>query len=193
MRGATMKRRRCQVAEEEDDDEAEVRREGTTVYFYADVRKDTVLKLLRCLREATAAALVHDDPPPVRLYLHSDGGCAFAGLSAHDHISRNRVPVTTVADGMVASAASVMLLAGHRRLALPHSFVLIHQLSLGFVGKYADMLDEVQNSSALMRAFTDIYTARTSMTAKRVEQLLKKERAIDAQQCLLEGFVDEVL
>tara|TARA_B110000046_G_scaffold5113_1_gene5417 strand:- start:2398 stop:3012 length:615 start_codon:yes stop_codon:yes gene_type:complete len=196
---SSRKRARCAA----DDDAAEsaatpsdsldlLRRDGTAVYFCADVTKATVFKLLQLLREATACALEHAHPgrdPSVHLYVHSDGGDVFAGLSAYDHIRANRVPVTTVADGMVASAASLLLLAGETRLAMSHASVLIHQLSTGFAGKYADLLDEVQNSSALMDSLHAIYRARTDMSAKRLAVLLKKERCLDATRCLREGFV----
>jgi ATP-dependent protease ClpP protease subunit len=185
-------------ADEGEEAAALVTRDGTAVYFRADVTKRSVLQLLRQLREATLQSLREaTDPlrePGVTLYIHSEGGDAFAGLSAHDHIVRNRVPVTTVADGMVASAASLLLLAGQHRYAMRHSFVLIHQLSVaGFAGKYAELLDEVKNSQALMDAYEAIYAARTSLAPKRLEQLLKKEVALDAETCVREGFVEAIM
>ena len=186
------------VEEEEDTTAAvTIRSEGNVVYFYADVTKTNVLKLIGCLHEATMAALRQTPAfrdPEVVCYIHSDGGDAFSGLSAYDHIRRNRVPVTTIADGMVASSASIMLLGGSRRLAHQHSFVLIHQLSVaGFFGKYVDLLDEVQNSTDLMNNFRSIYQDRTKLTTKRMEQLLKKELMLDARMCLQEGFVEELV
>lgn len=191
------KRPRCDehhATDGEADDAAPVhlRRDGTAVYFCADVTKATVFKLTQLLREASACALErahHGQEPVVHLYVHSDGGDVFAGLSAYDHIRANRVPVTTVADGMVASAATLLLLAGTRRLAMPHASMLIHQLSTGFAGKYADLLDEVRNSAAIMKALHAIYRERTSMSAARVSALLKKERVLGAARCLREGFV----
>ena len=170
--------------------------EGNCVYFYADVTKDTVRQLSKCLREATQCALKHAhtlQDPVVFLYIHSDGGCAFPGLSAMDWIKQNRVPVTCIADGMVASAATFMLLAGARRCAHAHSFVLIHQLSTSFYGKYADLVDEMQNSQSLMDMIRKIYREQTAMTSKRIKQLLNKELLMDADMCLQEGFVHEIL
>lgn len=189
-----MKRRRVET--ESDADGGVVVRHGAAVYFHAEVTKATVLELLREVREASAHAMREAHPmrtPEVTLYIHSGGGDAHAGLSAMDHLQSNPVPVTTVADGMVASAASFLLLAGTKRVAFPHSFVLIHQLSIGgFEGKYADMQDEMQNTSAVMDALRRIYRERTAMTPKRIDRFLKKELAMDAPQCLKEGFVHEI-
>lgn len=192
-------RKRPRADDDPDADSSEddlVRCEGAVVYFHADVSKATVLKLVSCLRKATAHALCHAhdlQQPEVLLYIHSDGGDAYAGLSAYGHIVRNRVPVATVMDGIVASAASFLLLAGHKRYATRQSYLLIHQLSTGFCGKYADMVDEVRNSTSLMDTFRELYRERTTLGPKRLEALLKKERTLSAATCLKDGFVHEVL
>ena len=190
--------RKRRAAEDADDaEDGSVTSHGARVYFYAAVSRENVLKLQTCLRDATAAALAHATPeaePRVYLHIFSNGGDAFAGLAGVDHIVRNRVPVVTVADGMVASAASFLLIAGARRLALPHAFVRIHQLSIyGFEGKYADLVDEMQNSHALMRAIRALYQDRTSLTAERLDELLTKELDLDAATCADAGIVDAVL
>ena len=192
------KRARCIVDEETVAavDEGDVTRDGVAVYFHADVTKTTVLKLLKCVREASACALQHSHPlhqPTVYLYIHSGGGDAYAGLSAMDHLRNNRVPITTVADGMVASAASFLLLAGTHRLAFRHSHILIHQLSTGFEGKYAEMLDEMQNSNSLMDTLRTIYREHTTLPTKRMDRLLSKEIAMSAERCLKDGFVHELV
>ena len=169
---------------------------GNRVYFYAPVTRMSVLKLIKALKEATASCLqTHDHKDAtVRLYIHSNGGDAFAGLAAMDHIQLNPVPVVAIADGMVASAASFMLLAAKRRLALPHAYVRIHQLSLnGFDGKYAELVDEMQNTHAMMLKIKTLYQERTKMRAKRIEDILKQELDMDADECVREGVVHEIM
>ena len=193
-----MKRTRCTADESEIEalgQEGGVTRDGVAVYFHTDVTKASVLALLKCVREASACATQHTHPlhkPTVYLYIHSGGGDAYAGLSGMDHLLHNSVPITTVADGMVASAATFLLLAGSHRIAFRHSFLLIHQLSTGFEGKYAEMLDEVHNSHALMDTLRSIYRERTSLPPKRMERLLHKEVTMDAEHCLKDGFVHEL-
>lgn len=175
-----------------------IRTKGTTVYFHADVDTKTIAKFLKCLEEATESALRETHPlrePEVLVYIHSQGGDAWAGLSAMDHMRMldRRVKLVTVADGIVASAATLMLLAGRERIAMPNSFILIHQLSVeGFMGKYVELVDELKNSTELMNTFRKIYQERTKMTPKRMEQLLKKELVLDANMCLQEGFVQRI-
>ena len=163
------------------------------VFFYADVSPSTILKMIKALKTANENSVKTIGLPCVYMFIHSNGGDAFAGLSAMDHIRNNPIPVITIADGMVASAASFMLLAGRTRYILPHAFVRIHQLSIsGFDGKYAELMDEMQNTKVLMETIRNMYTEHTNMSEERVEEILKKEIDMDALCCLKEGIVHAV-
>lgn len=190
--------RRSATDEELGDDDSDITSDGVCVYFYAEVSRANNLKLIKCLREATVSCLQHStsphSPPRIYLYIHSNGGDCFAGLAAYDHIRLNPVPIVTVADGMVASAASFMLLASDHRLMHENAFVRIHQLSiLGFDGKYTDMVDEMQNTHCLMKKMEDMYVSRTGMTLDHCRTVLRQEIDMDADRCLKEGLVHEVL
>ena len=166
-----------------------------SVYFYGAVDQKTFLKLIQALNDASADALERADWPceaRVYLYIHSLGGDAFVGLSAMDHIRLNHVPVIAIADGYVASAATFMLLGASERKALQNAKILIHQLSTGFWGKYADLLDEVQNSKELMHTIKGVYKQYTTMSAQEVERLLSKELHMNAQDALKHGLIEEV-
>ena len=180
--------------DEEEEDELDVRREGSTIFFYAPVTRRSVLRLAMELRKATREARLETTSKRrrVTLFLQSDGGDLYAGLSAMDHVRSNPVPVTTVADGFVASSATCILLGGHVRKIMPHTNVLIHQLSMGFWGKYRELLDEVQNSKALMAILWKVYSERTNLTKKTLRRLLKSELTLSADECLREGMVDSV-
>lgn len=183
-------------SEEEEEDEDLVWRRGCSVYFHAPVTKKTISNLLHHIGDAASFVLdtntiLHTGS--VILYIHSNGGEAYAGLSAMDHISNSKVRIVTVADGFVASAATFLLLAGQRRYALPHSSILIHQLSTGFWGKYCDLLDEVKNSKALMHTIRSIYKEKTTMSELTLQNLMKKEISMGCEKCIKWGFVHEML
>ena len=179
------------VDDEETDDVSEVHNIGNCVYFYAPVTSGNVLKLITCLRNANeCASRVPHVESRVYLYIHSGGGDAYAGLSAMDHIRSNPVAVTAIVDGMVASAASFILLGADDRRCMPHSFVRIHQVSIsGFEGKYVDFVDELENTNSLMDVVRDVYMKNTSLTRKRLDEILKKEIDMNAQTCIKEGIV----
>lgn len=183
--------------EEEDDagdagDAANVTRIGNRVFFYTDVSVASVQVLYQRLQAATQHALTCSTSQ-VHLHLHSNGGDAHAGLAAYYHISRNAVDVITHVDGYVASAATFLLLAGKTRVIARYGFVLIHQVSAGFFGKYRELVDEMGNTNDLMGACRSLYLTNTSMSAERLEELLTSERACDAAACVRDGIVSAIV
>lgn len=173
-------------------------RRGTDVFFWVDVCQLSILRMIELLHEATEDSLRRQKKhqfrgqvyvPRVHLYIQSYGGDVFAGLSAMAHIRNNRVPITTIADGMVASAATLLLLGGSTRYIMPYSHVLIHQLSTGFFGKHQDLLDESKNASNIMRSLSNIYLAETSLGERRIAKLMAKELDLTTDQCINFGIV----
>lgn len=195
MRTIAKRRRRRLPTADADDEEGDatesVKQLGNRVYFYADVTVASVQALYERLDEANKHALLCA-PVQVHLHLHSNGGDAYAGLAAYYHLQNNPVDLVTHADGYVASAATFMLLAGKTRVAAAHSFVLIHQVSAGFFGKYNEMQDELGNTDDLMRACRTLYASKTKMTNERIDELFRSERASDAVTCLSDGIVHSV-
>ena len=193
-------KRRCvrneEGADEEDADDKMVYQAGNRVYFYAPVSRQSILSLIRRLREAEKAIGSSDivvADPHIVLFIHSEGGDAYAGLSGMDHIRNSRIPIHTVSDGFVASAATFLLLGGSKRFTLPHSSILIHQLTTSFWGKYADLIDEMENSHQLMETIKSIYKQFTTMKTKKLNSLLKKELTMSASECVEYGVVSGVL
>lgn len=190
-----MKRKRVEN-EDECEEEAEIRCKGVKVYFYADVSPKTILQLIDCLDEAAANAVKYRAPmsdPKVYLFIHSDGGDAYSGLAARTHIQLCPVQVVTIADGFVASAATLLLLSSKERYIVPNSNVLIHQLRTSFWGKFDELLDEVNNSKQVMKSIVDIYRIETNIGARKLSELLKKEINLTTTQCIEMGLVQKVV
>lgn len=183
----------------QDNLDALVYRNGPDIYFWTEVSQSSILYLIELLQEATEEAIFKQRKcalrgvtfvPIVRLYIQSYGGDLFAGLSALSHIRNNRIPVETVADGMVASAATLLLLGGSVRYIMPYSHVLIHQLSAGFFGgKHQDLLDESKNASNLMQSLTAIYLSETRLGERRIKKLMAQELELTTDQCIKFGIV----
>lgn len=171
--------------------EQHIERISTCVYFHSRVEVSSVLKLLKCISEATEEAK-RTYAPYVWLYIHSAGGDAFAGFSAMDHIKNNEVPVVTVADGLVASAATFILLGGTRRFTMPTAHILIHQVQSEFSGKYKELLDDVSNTKSLMTTMKTIYTSETYMKKKDVKEWLYKELYMTSEQSIKFGLVESI-
>ena len=180
-------------ASEEDDDSKDetvksVVRLRNCVFFHSEVTRATILNLIEELDAAELHALTNGCTE-VMLFIHSEGGDAYAGLSGMDHMSRFRIPIHTVADGFVASAATFLLLGGTKRSCMPSCAVLIHQVSTGFWGKFNELKDEVANTEQLMGILTSLYKRKTNMRKKQITSLLDKELTLSAQDCIDNGIV----
>ena len=135
-----------------------------------------------------------DQDPAVTLYIKSDGGDLHSGFCAMDHIRSLRARVTTVADGLCASAATLLLLAGSNRRIHENSYVLIHQISAdGVWGKFEELKDHMQNFTKDMERMQKIYEDTTTIPERKLKKILKKDLYLDAEQCLHYGLVNEII
>jgi ATP-dependent protease ClpP protease subunit len=177
-----------------------VKVQGNEVFFHADVHEDSVVELISKMRalvknlRKTYIDLDIDEDPAVTLYIKSDGGDLHSGFCAMDHIRNLRARVTTVADGLCASAATLLLLAGRNRRIHENSYVLIHQISAdGVWGKYEELKDHMQNFTKDMERMQKIYEAETTIPARKLKKLLKKDLYLDSDQCLHYGLVHDII
>jgi ATP-dependent Clp endopeptidase proteolytic subunit ClpP len=131
--------------------------------------------------------------PPIKLYITSPGGLVYQVFSLIDTIQNLRVPVHTICKGFVASAGTLLSLAGKKRYITENSYMLIHELRAGTWGKYSHMLESIENSKQLMEHIKSYYIARTKLTSAELEEQLKRDVTWNAQTCLEKGLVDEII
>ena len=164
-----------------DEEKLNIRRVRNEIYFYEDVTPQSILELNVLLREADN---LHDGLPII-LYIHSDGGDLFSGLSAMDHVQSCKKQVHTVSDGMCCSAATFIFLGGDKRLVKRHSHLLIHQISSDSEWvRFEDMKDEVNNLQRLMDKVIGIYRDYTNLPEKKLKKLMRHDVYLDAEQCV---------
>jgi ATP-dependent protease ClpP protease subunit len=178
--------------DDDKNDDACIERSGSNVYFYADVTVNNVRKMLGLLDAAKRVALRRDPSGDARvmLYIHSDGGDLYAGMTALDHIEASSVPVWTVCEGFVASAATVIALSGARRFAMPHATLLVHAPSTSIAGRFQEIMQETRNAQLVMRTLTRIYEKRTRLDRAGLERMMKKESLLTHEDALRAGFVE---
>jgi ATP-dependent Clp protease protease subunit len=74
-----------------------------------------------------------------------------------------------------------------------HAHLLIHQLSGGMYGKFSEMEDEFYNSTTLMKLIKSFYKETTKIPMKKLDELLKKDIWLTAEECLAFGIIDEIV
>jgi ATP-dependent Clp protease protease subunit len=140
--------------------------------------------------------LESEDPErEVNMYINSPGGSVTAGLAIYDTMQFVKPPVSTLCVGQAASMGSFLLAAGAkgRRYALPHSRILIHQLSGGFEGQAADI--EIQAREALRQKeiLNEVLARHTGKSVKQIEKDTDRDNFMTAAQAVEYGLIDEVI
>lgn len=169
-----------------------------TLYFYAEIYRDNILKLnkeLALLENNLYYQSVVTKNAPANIYLHvqSYGGSIFSGLSAMDMILKSKIDIITIVDGCAASAATLLTVVGKTRYIKEHSYILIHQLSSIFWGNYEQLKDDMENSNKFMSMIKGIYKEHTKIPMKKLNEILKHDLWFTAKEALQYGLVDDII
>jgi len=180
------------------DDAGEVRLVGNHIYFYAPIATKPVATLIDTLHTLANKQRVHaiengGEPQPIVLHINSGGGSVFAGVAAMDAVRLCPVPVHAVVDGMCASAATFPFMVAAKRIMNANSYMLIHQLSSVYWGKYEELKDDMKNAAQFMRLIRKVYLKQTKIPKSKLDKILKHDLWFDSDKCLKFGMVDEVV
>ena len=181
-----------------DDSNDVVETSNNRIYFYSEVTRPKILSLNKALTNLNTnlinqANSLQTDPASIHLHINSFGGSVFAGLAATDYIINSKVPVHTIVEGAVASAATLFSVVGHHRVMRKNSFMLIHQISSGMWGKYEEMKDGMQNNDLFMDIIRQIYHQHTKIPKRKLREIMKRDLWFDAETCLDYGMIDEIV
>jgi len=169
------------------------------IYYYAGVNRESAAELNKKIGELESKSLTLcnsldlDQQPTIKILINSGGGSITSGISSMDTILRCKVPVETYVDGFCASAATFLSVVASERFMSRHSYMLIHQLSSNFWGKYSEFQDEKQNLDLMMKTIKNVYKEHTKVPMKKLDEILKHDLLWDAKMCLKYGLVDEVI
>ena len=198
-----MKKKQMVLAEDsdEEDETQMIKCEGSRVYFHSDVDRQSCFKLIECLREAQKYVALQsvmnefEEMGQIYLYIFSNGGELHAAFNVADFILNSKVNIITVCEGSVASAGTVISLAGTERYIRKNAYMLIHELSAGCVGKYSELADDMENNDRLMGHMKTYMNERcqNAKLAKKLDKVMKHDIIWDAEKSLKYGLVDKIV
>jgi ATP-dependent Clp protease protease subunit len=140
--------------------------------------------------------LESEDPEKeINMYVNSPGGSVTAGLAIYDTMQFVKPAVSTLCVGQAASMGAVLLAAGAkgRRYSLPHSRLMIHQLSGGFEGQAADIDIQAREALRLKEVLNQILAQHTGQPIKKIEKDTDRDNFLSAAQAVEYGLIDEVI
>lgn len=130
--------------------------------------------------------------PQIDVYINSPGGSVFAGMAIYSALKRHQAHINVQIDGVAASIASVIALAGDTVSISEVGMFMIHSPWSAVMGnatemrKQADVLDKVEES--MISAY-----ARANIDEKKLKSMLAEETWLTAKEAVAYGFADEVI
>lgn len=136
-----------------------------------------------------------DAHKPVTVLVNSPGGSADAGFAMYDLLRWTPVPVRTVANGLVASAAVLVFLAAPKgsRLSLPNSRFMLHQPSTVARGQVTDIDIAARQIIALKRRYNQIVADVTGKPIEKVETDADRDFWLSSAEAKEYGLVDRIV
>ncbi|MBD1811042.1 MULTISPECIES: ATP-dependent Clp protease proteolytic subunit [Microcoleus] len=136
-----------------------------------------------------------DSGKDIILYINSPGGMVSAGMAIFDTMQHIKSDVVTICVGLAASMGSFLLAAGAKgkRLALPHSRIMIHQPSGGTRGQATDIQIEAKEILRLRHELNNIYAKNTGKPIEKIEKDMDRDYFMSAEEAKEYGLIDRVI
>jgi len=131
----------------------------------------------------------------IKIYINSPGGDITALFAIYDTMRYIKPDIATICYGQAASAAAVLLAAGApgKRLALPHSRVLIHQPYAGAQGQATDIELAAKEILRLRELLEEILAEHTGQPIERIHKDTDRDFVMTAEEAAAYGIIDEVI
>jgi ATP-dependent Clp protease protease subunit len=145
------------------------------------------------------AQLLHlesEDPDKdISLYVNCPGGSVYAGLAIYDTMQFIKPDVQTICVGVAMSMGALLLAAGapEKRMGLPNSKFLIHQVSGGFSGQAADIEIHAREIIDIRRRLDEIIAKHTKQPLEKVSQDTDRDYFMSAEEAKEYNLIDRVI
>ena len=140
--------------------------------------------------------LASEDPDKeISLYINSPGGSVYAGLAIYDTMQFIKPDVQTICVGIAMSMGAFLLAGGAKgkRMALPNSKILIHQVSSGFQGQASDIEIHAREIITLRKRLDEILAENTGQEIEKVARDTERDYFMSADEAREYGIIDQVI
>jgi ATP-dependent Clp protease protease subunit len=171
--------------------------------IYSRLLKDRVIFLTGPVEDYMANLVVaqllflesENPDKDIHLYINSPGGSVTAGLSIYDTMQFIKPDASTMCIGQAASMGAVLLAGGAKgkRLALPHSRMMIHQPSGGAQGQASDIEIQANEIIKIRKRLNVLLAEHTGQDEERIARDTERDNFMSASEACDYGLVDKVI
>lgn len=136
-----------------------------------------------------------DHNRPIKMYINSPGGSVTDGLAIYDTMQHVKSPVSTIAVGLAASMAALLLTAGTKgqRFALPNSEILLHQVMGGAQGQASDIKIKAEQILKLKDRLNQIIHQHSGQPLKKIEADTDRDYYMTPSEAKNYGLIDKII
>ena len=170
--------------------------------IFSRLLNDRIIFLSDEVNDATASLVVaqllfleaQDPDKDISFYINSPGGSVTAGMAIYDTMNFIKCDVSTICIGMAASMGAFLLSAGAKgkRIALPHSEIMIHQPLGGAQGQASDIKIRAELILRTRDMLNKILSENTGKPIEEIERDTDRDYFMTAQQALEYGIIDKI-
>jgi ATP-dependent Clp protease protease subunit len=171
--------------------------------IFSRLLNDRVIFLSDEVNDATASLVIAqmlylesvDPDKDISFYINSPGGSVTAGMAIYDTMQFVKCDVTTICLGLAASMGAFLLAAGTKgkRIALPHSEIMIHQPLGQSSGQVSDVLIRTELLVRTRQMLNELLAKNTGRSIEEIARDTERDNFMTAQQALEYGLIDRII
>ncbi len=159
--------------------------------IYGDITSFPILK-----NDVSAFSLTKEieklDVDEINVYINSYGGEVAEGLAIYNALKRHRAKINTFCDGFACSVASVIFMAGDRRIMSPSSLLMIHNAWTYTSGNAEELRKQADDLEVITSASVAAYSERVTISEQELKEMMDKETWIAPNEAVEKGFATEI-
>ena len=174
------------------------------VYLYDEINNFTVdkvineMNILKRLQENIfyengLEKKIYSLPKPIALHINSPGGSTNAGIALANYVTSSQIPIIVLGEGIIASAATFVLVSAKLSYIMKNTIILIHQFFGAQSGKYEELKFDQEVGEVFMKTMIDMYKKNSKLSTKKLREILYRDLYISSNDAVKWGFVNYLI
>ncbi len=171
--------------------------------IYSRLLKDRIIFLGSPIDDAVANTIIaqllfldnEDSKSDIKIYINSPGGSVSAGLAIYDTMQHVKSDVSTICVGLAGSMGAILLAGGAKgkRMALPNSEIMIHQVMGGAEGQASDIKIRAEHILKIKSKLDKILVKHTNRTLSQIEKDTDRDYFMTPDEAMAYGIIDKIV
>ncbi|MFA6919089.1 MAG: ATP-dependent Clp endopeptidase proteolytic subunit ClpP [Patescibacteria group bacterium] len=171
--------------------------------IYSRLLKDRIIFLGSSIDDAVANTIIaqllfldnEEKNQDIKIYVNSPGGSVSAGLAIYDTMQYVKSDVSTICVGLAGSMGAIILAGGAKgkRLALPNSEIMIHQVMGGAEGQATDIKIRAEHILKVKSKLDKILVKHTNRTLSQIEKDTDRDYFMTPEEAMTYGIIDKIV